>query len=61
MIKKLSDYLSVAIIMTATKAVTTKTPTPEYTAVKSTAGFGAAVRRNTCMCITVSAIKYQLW
>jgi hypothetical protein len=33
MITKLSDYLSVAKTMPATKAVTRKPPTPVYTAV----------------------------
>jgi hypothetical protein len=33
MITKLSDYLSVATTMPATKAVTRKTPTPVYTTV----------------------------
>jgi hypothetical protein len=33
MITKLSDYLSVAKTITATKAVATKVPTPVYTAV----------------------------
>ena len=52
MITKLSDYLSVAKTMPATKAVTRKPPTPVYTAVQL-----SAVKTNTCMCITVSEIK----
>ena len=46
--------------MAATKAVTTKAPTPIYTAIELSADFGVTVRRNTCMCITVSEIKYHI-
>jgi hypothetical protein len=47
--------------MKTTKAVTMEAPIPVYSAVLLSSEFAETVRRNTCMCITVSEIRYQTW
>ena len=57
MIMKLSDYLTVR--RTHTIHATRKTPAININESASSSDVGTTVRTNTCMCITVSEIKYR--